>query len=288
MSWNINSLRRIAFVAALALGPALTPAPALSQAVISTGDSFVRFSLLSGRAEPDGTRMAGLMAEVAPEWKTYWRHPDGAGVPPQFDWSGSRNLATIEVLWPRPHVFESFGMTTLGYSGRVVFPVRLAPERPDQPIEIDVKVAVGVCRDICVLEETAVQARIAPDAPNEGGALIAAAEAAVPRPGAEQGLVRATCRISGAGTERRFDAVLDFSRPLQDPMVVLEAPALAWFSSVETTATPGAGPESSHIEVAAALSLADGSTWIDRSDVRMTVLTGGFAADVQGCAAPTG
>jgi DsbC/DsbD-like thiol-disulfide interchange protein len=288
MSWNINSLRRFAVAAVLAFCPLLTPDPAPAQAVVSSGDSFVHFSLLPGRAEPDGSRTAGLVVEVEPDWKTYWRNPGAAGVPPRFDWSGSRNLASAEVLWPRPHVFESFGLTTLGYSGRVVLPVRLAPERADRPIDVDLAVAIGVCRDICVLEESAVRAHIAPDAPEEGGALIAAAEAAVPRPGAEQGLVRATCRISGAGAERRFDAVLDFSRPLDDPIVVLEGPELAWFSEVETTALPGDDPSASRLQVAAAMSLVDESVWIDRSEVRMTVLTGGFAADVQGCAGPAG
>jgi DsbC/DsbD-like thiol-disulfide interchange protein len=289
MSWNRNPARRLMLVVVLALSPVLTAGVARSQSLVSTGESVVHVSLLPGRAEPDGSRMAGLLVEVAPEWKTYWRHPGAAGVPPQFDWSGSRNLASAKVQWPRPSVFESFGMTTFGYSGKVVLPVRLVPERADQPIDVDLSAELGVCHDICLLEQTEVQARIAPDAPEQGAELIAAAEAAVPRPGAEQGLVGATCRISGTGTERRFDAVLDFARPLQDPMVVLEGPpTLGWFSGVETKPVPGAKPESSRLEVAAALSLLDESTWIDRSDVRITILAGGFAADVRGCTAPAG
>jgi DsbC/DsbD-like thiol-disulfide interchange protein len=288
MKRGMTHMQKLLLGVALAVWPALASLPAQSQAVVSTGDSFVAVSLLPGRTEPDGARMAGLVVEVAPEWKTYWRNPGAAGVPPQFDWSGSRNLASAEVFWPRPYVFESFGLTTLGYSGQVVFPVRLAPADPAASMEIDLALVLGVCREICVLEETSVQARIAPGAPEEGGALVAAAEAAVPRPGAELGLSQATCRISGAGKKRSFDAVLDFARRLENPMVVLEGPALAWFSGVETTAGPGEGPDSSRLEVAAALSLLDESVWINRSDVRMTVLAGDFTADVQGCTAPAG
>ncbi len=279
----MEMMRSMFFGAALALWPVLDAGPARSQAVVSTGESFVRVTLLPGRAEPGGVRMAGLVLDVAPEWKTYWRHPGMAGIPPQFDWSGSRNLGAVEVFWPRPSFFESFGLTTLGYAGRVVFPVRLVPERPDQAIEIRLGLALGVCRDICVLEETTATMRIEPGGPETGAALVAMAEREVPRPGAELGLTGAFCRISGTGASRRFDAVLDFARALPDPVVILEGPDLTWFTGVETTVEPGG---SLHVE--ATLSLLDETIWINRSQIRMTVLAGDFAADIQGCTAPAG
>ena len=279
----MEMMRSMFFGAALALWPVLDAGPARSQAVVSTGESFVRVTLLPGRAEPGGGRMAGLMLDVAPEWKTYWRNPGAAGIPPQFDWSGSRNPASAEVFWPRPKFFESFGLTTLGYSGRVVFPVRLVPERPDRAIEIRLGLALGVCREICVLQETTVELRIEPGAPAVGAVLVAMAEAAVPRPGAELGLTGASCRISGAGKKRRFDAVLEFAQALRDPVVILEGPALTWFSGVETTVEPGGS-----LHVGAELSLLDETLWINRSQIRMTVLAGDFAADIQGCTAPAG
>ncbi len=280
----MDILRSMLFCAALAIWPVLESASARSQAVVSTGESFDHVTLLPGRAEAGGTRMAGLVLDVAPEWKTYWRNPGAAGVPPQFDWSRSRNLGAVEVLWARPRLFESFGLTTLGYSGRVVFPVRLVPVRPDLAMEIDLGLALGVCREICVLEETGVQVRIEPGAPEAGAALVAMAEAAVPRPGAELGLTGATCRISGAGKKRRFNAVLDFAQTLQDPVVILEGPDLTWFTGVETTTESGG----SGLHVQATLSLLDETVWINRSQVRMTVLTRDFAADIQGCTAPAG
>jgi len=275
------------FCAALALWPVLDPGLARPQAVVSTGESLVRVTLLPGRAEPGGVRMAGLVLDVTPEWKTYWRNPGAAGIPPNFDWSGSRNLAAAEVLWPRPRLFDSFGLTTLGYAGRVVLPVRLVPERPDQAIEIRLGLELGVCREICVLQETTVELRIEPGAPEAGAVLVAMAEAAVPRPGAELGLTGASCRISGAGKKRRFDAVLDFARALRDPVVILEGPDLTWFSGVETTAETRA-ESGSRLHVGAALSLLDETLWINRSQVRMTVLADNFAADIQGCTAPAG
>jgi DsbC/DsbD-like thiol-disulfide interchange protein len=228
--------------------------------------------------------MIGLVVDIAPHWKTYWRKPGEAGIPPQFDWSQSRNIGTVEVFWPRPSFFDSFGLATLGYSSQVVFPVRLVPKLPSEAIEIDLGLALGVCRDICILEETTVQARIEPGAPESGSLALAAAEQAVPRPGAAQGLAAATCRISGAGKKRRFDADLDFAAALIDPVVILEGPDLTWFTGVETTATPDSG----RLHVAAGLSLLDENIWVNRSQVRMTVLAGDFAADIQGCTAPAG
>ena len=284
---GMDMMRSMLFCAVLALWPVLEPGLARSQAVVSTGESFVQVTLLPGRAEPGGARMAGLVLDVKPGWKTYWRDPGVAGIPPQFDWSGSLNLGAVEVLWPRPSLFESFGLSTVGYSGRVVFPVRLVPEQPDQAMEIGLRLALGVCREICVLEEATVEMRIEPGAPEVEAALVAMAEAAVPRPGAEMGLTGATCRISGAGRKRRFDAVLDFAQTLQDPVVILEGPDLTWFTGVETTTESGT-ESGDRVHVGATLSLLDETIWINRSQIRMTVLAGDFAADIQGCTAPVG
>jgi DsbC/DsbD-like thiol-disulfide interchange protein len=33
---------------------------------------------------------AGILVELEPDWKTYWRVPGDSGIPPQFDWAGSK------------------------------------------------------------------------------------------------------------------------------------------------------------------------------------------------------
>ncbi len=280
----LQKMSRRLFCAALLMAwPLTATGPALGQAIVSSGESFVDVSLVRGRAEPGGARMAGLVLDLAPEWKTYWRSPGATGVPPAFDWSGSRNLAEAEILWPRPHFFESFGLETLGYAERVVFPVRLVPGDPSRAMAVNLGLTVGVCRDLCVLEETTVTAEIAPDAPEEAAALVAEAEASVPRPAAELGLAEARCRVSGAGAERRLEATLVFDRPVEHPAVVLEGPEMVTFRDVETR-----GGDNGRVEVGATLSLLDEKAWIGRSDIRMTVLAEDFAADVQGCRAAAG
>ena len=40
---------------------------------------------------------AGLQIELEPGWKTYWRSPGSSGLPPQFSFSGSTNVAAFDV-----------------------------------------------------------------------------------------------------------------------------------------------------------------------------------------------
>jgi DsbC/DsbD-like thiol-disulfide interchange protein len=263
---------------AVALGAmaCLVAAPAGAQAIVSTGESFLHARLMPGTAEPDGARMAGLRLTLADGWKTYWRSPGEAGVPPVFDWSGSRNLREAEILWPRPHLFESFGVSAIGYAGEVVLPVRLVPEDPARPVEVRLAADIGVCNEICVLEQVDLVETIAPGASPVGAGQIARALAAVPAEAGASGLSAADCRITGEGPDRRLEATLRFTRPLSAPVVLVEGPESVWISDAETRR------EGAELRVSAGISVREGA-WIDRSSLRMTVLDDAFAADIRGC-----
>jgi DsbC/DsbD-like thiol-disulfide interchange protein len=131
-------LRAATLAAAVIAGPALAGGPYASTA------------LLTGWAEDEGARIAGLSIELAPGWKTYWRQPGDAGVPPRFDWSGSDNVAEVTVIWPRPHAFDSFGYRTIGYKDAVTLPLRVVAVDPSMPVTLRLSFDYGVCSDICV------------------------------------------------------------------------------------------------------------------------------------------
>ncbi|MDT8343553.1 MAG: protein-disulfide reductase DsbD family protein [Thermohalobaculum sp.] len=255
---------------------------AAAQALVSSGESFLQADLVLGDRSADGVREAGLRLDIAPGWKTYWRNPGEAGIPPTFDWSRSVNVADIEIDWPRPSSFESFGLRTLGYKHRVVLPLRLHPVDPSAPMALNLRLALGVCDDICILEETSVERAIAPGAAAEDAALLAAARAMVPGPGAGAGLIAATCRLSGAGGDRDFAARLTFDRPLAEPIVVLEGPNDSWFHGTAIVADGG------QIDVTSQLSLVDPGAWVERGDLRISVFAGDVSADIRGCSAPAG
>ena len=249
-----------------------------AQSLYSSGESFAQVSLLPGEVAEDGSRLIGLAISLSPGWKTYWRSPGEAGVPPQFDFSASGNLASAEVYWPRPGLFESFGMTTVGYEGGVVLPVRLLPEDAEDAISLAVSLTLGVCKNICVFEETSLAAVLAPDLAADA-AIIADAVLAVPPQGIAAGLVSASCAITGSGAERLFQARLAFDGAVQNPVVLLEGRADVWFHDEVTTST------GSEVAIEAQVSLLAEEAWISRGDVRMTLLADGKAADIQGCAA---
>ena len=278
-------MRRFKLIsAALIAGTvSLTGIQAHAQALVSKGQSFVSGRLLPGERQTDGGRMAGLRLTLADGWKTYWRSPGDAGIPPSFDWSASVNVASVEVFWPRPEVFISFGMQTIGYSDQVVLPLRVKPLDPARPITLAVTADLGVCKEICVLEQFSLSQTIDPDDRAIGAGQIARAVAIVPPIGANAGLSHATCRITGVGRDRKLALQLAFAHDVQDPVVVIEGNERFWVSKVSTKQTaPGT------IEVNAKLSLASEGAWVTRQDLRMTVLAGALAADIRGCKAPSG
>ena len=64
--------------------------------------------MLSGGQDGD-IWQAGILVELEPNWKTYWRVPGDTGIPPQFDWTGSKNAGAIEVGYPVPSRFQDAG-----------------------------------------------------------------------------------------------------------------------------------------------------------------------------------
>lgn len=105
--------------------------------------------LIPGWEQRDGSHIAGLELRLKDGWKTYWRAPGDAGVPPIFSWQGSENVGRVTVMWPKPQVFWQNGMRSIGYSDRVILPLRVDPSH-DGAVHLDGELQVGICSDICV------------------------------------------------------------------------------------------------------------------------------------------
>lgn len=138
--------------------------------------------LLSGgsaNGKPD-TLYVGLEISMLPDWKTYWRQPgDAGGVPPEFDWSGSKNLAAARVLFPAPHRLVDKSGTTIGYKDSVIFPVEITAKSPAEPVHLKLAVSYGVCKDICIPAEATFEMTVPADVKISDE--ISAAHALVPR-----------------------------------------------------------------------------------------------------------
>ena len=114
-------------------------------------------------AAPEAGRIAGGVEIVLePGWHTYWRTPGEAGVPPMFDFSGSENVAAVEVLYPAPERFDDGASVSLVYKDEVVFPVEITPLDPSRPIILRVDASFGVCREVCIPTQTSSEVGAAP------------------------------------------------------------------------------------------------------------------------------
>ena len=144
-----------------------------------------RVRLLAGPPAEKSAKsyLAGVEITLAEGWKTYWRTPGDAGVPPLFDWTGSTNVATIKVGYPAPRRMQEPGAETIGYTSAVIFPVEVTPREPAKPVDLELKLDFGVCREICIPAEAKLSLTLLPSQllGDPSPALVAALDR-VPRP----------------------------------------------------------------------------------------------------------
>jgi DsbC/DsbD-like thiol-disulfide interchange protein len=138
-----------------------------------------RVRLISGGQDGD-RQLAGIEIALDQGFKTYWRTPGESGLPPRFDWSGSENVSSAEILWPAPTRHEDAGGIAYVYARQVVLPVRVTPADPGKPVRLALSVDYGVCKDICIPAHADLTATLSADGPHR--AALDKALAQVPRP----------------------------------------------------------------------------------------------------------
>jgi DsbC/DsbD-like thiol-disulfide interchange protein len=179
---------------------------------VSSTESKVR--LVSGAVTLDGkpSLIAGVQLRMDGGWKTYWRNPGDSGVPPSFDFAGSKNLKQADVLFPAPHRFADANGTAIGYDDEVTFPVKIAPERDGEPIELRLALSYGLCKTLCVPNDVSLGLELPADAASHPGdaALLEASLARVPKTLGPDGFPRietVTANLDGSRPEILVDAV---------------------------------------------------------------------------------
>lgn len=137
-------------------------APADASAWVEGSHSRAR--LVAGEVEGQGAAralLAGIQLKLDKGWKTYWRNPGDSGIPPQFDWSGSKNIEAVEILWPAPRRFTDPYGTSIGYKDEVVFPVRIELAQAEEPLDLRLKLAYAICKDVCIPAEADLKLEVA-------------------------------------------------------------------------------------------------------------------------------
>ncbi|ETX27605.1 hypothetical protein RISW2_13270 [Roseivivax isoporae LMG 25204] len=240
-------------------------------------EEAISAELRPGWRRPDGTHVAALELRLAPGWKTYWRAPGDAGIPPVFDWSGSRNARTLSIAWPVPHVFRQSGMRSVGYSDRVVLPLMISPGAPGD-VELSAEMQLGVCKDICLPATLRISGTL-PGAGARPDPVIAAALASRPFSASEAGVRGVTCRVAQDGHALRLTAEIEMPTLGRDEETVIEArnPEV-WVAEPDTRRAGGTLTAETRLEHV------DGRPFaLDRSGLRITVIADGQAVDIHGC-----
>lgn len=241
--------------------------------------------VLQGRFRPgwqmeNGHYMAAVDMALTPGWKTYWRAPGEAGIPPEFDWSGSENLAAVAIHWPSPAVFHANGLQTVGYHDGLVLPLEIVPKDPARPVQLRLQIALGVCKDICMPAEL----RLSADLQGQGAPdpAIRKALAQAPETGREAGLQAIACDVAPITDGLRLTARIDMPPRSAEEVVIFEAgdPGI-WVSESASQRQGG-----TLIASADLVPPSRGAFALDRSDLRVTILGSARAVEIIGCPAP--
>ena len=141
------------FGALLALGAGIASPAWAADASPWDGGTRSAVRLIAGTSTNDAGKKVlrgGIEIRLDPGWKTYWRYPGDSGVPPRFSFIRSENLESVRLLWPAPKRFGGPGDTSIGYTGDVIFPLRVLPRDPDRPVLLRFDVDYAICENLCI------------------------------------------------------------------------------------------------------------------------------------------
>jgi len=268
---RFTSLLATAILFAFSLG---TP-PANAQLGL---DELVRIEVLDGGLTQRGTQRAALRIVLAEGWKTYWRAPGDAGIPPRFDWSGSSNVTDVSLSWPTPKVFDLSGFRSFGYEDELVLPIEITTKRPGKPVWLQGIIEFGVCQDVCVPARLSFEQPLDPDAARNPA--ITAALDARPITAAAAGVGAVTCRLSPSQDGGLLIEASITMPSAGGPEVTVIEPGNPQLWTSETTSSRRGNVLTTTSEV---IHLSGTSFALDRSKIRFTVLGKSRAVDILGC-----
>ncbi len=251
----------------------LAPAPLFA----GEGGEPASIRILPGWKSTEGHHFIGVEISLEPGWKTYWRAPGEAGIPPYWDWSGSENVADLAIHWPVPEVFEYAGLDVIGYHDRVVIPIEITPSDTGAPARLSGHAEIGVCHEICVPFSFDFALDL-----EEGGRKVPAIIAAmIDQPvSAETAKVEAvTCQAEPTAKGLKITAKLTMPSAGSPEVVVIESGDGDIWASGASSARVG------NVLTASAemMNLYGDPIALNRSAMRITVLGSDRAVDILGC-----
>ncbi len=257
----------ISALCTLALGWGVAPGNAQSGDVISA-------EVLPGWRTDRGTHMAAVRLTLAPGWKTYWRAPGEGGIPPQINFSGSRNVTAAETHFPAPEVFYANGLRSIGYSKQVVLPIEFAVPDRGRAAQLTARMDIGVCEDICMPMSLNIRATLPSDGARDGVILDALAA----RPAVFDSPL--DCKVTPIADGLRVSASYAVPPGTRAGAVSVVEPGDPTVWATDTQTAIVAGRVTSTVEFVPPRGQ---PMLLDRSAIRVTVLGGARAYELRGC-----
>lgn len=214
---------RILFPAAMVVCLAVPPSASAQDASNWDGQTHSAARLIAGTMSKNNETAflrAGIEIKLDPGWQTYWRDPGDSGAPPIFDFSGSQNVKTVNVLWPAPKRFpDGAGGTSIGYRDHVILPLHVVPAEVTKETALRLKLAYDVCFNICIPVESNLVLKLSGQGAED--AAIEHAEIRVPRPVALGQKVLGDALPQGAQAAGGQSAANENAERHREPLAIL-------------------------------------------------------------------
>lgn len=272
---NSDTIRRFLLRTCLALSCLAIPVAGARAAVGEWVDgNQARIRLVAAAPSAKGEVDAAIEIELDPEWKTYWRSPGDAGIPPVIDFSGSANLKPVSVAYPVPERFDEGGSISNVYRDEAVLVATSTLADPGKPARLTLKLDIGVCQEICVPEH--FETTLAIDGADDPEATRILADARRDLPSAPEPGVFAVKEVRRAGgDDKRPVFEVDATVPeAASAEVFVEGPA-DWYPDTPALVTAD-GPQATYKVTFDRLTA---KTPIAGSSLRVTIKSSGRAIE---------
>jgi len=254
----------------------LSPAPSNAQFEGRSVDEVVQVTLIEGWRMENGRHMAGIRIALAPGWKTYWRAPGDGGVPTVLRLRSAEGIEGMAIHWPRPEVFFTNGMRSIGYRQDVILPVEFAVSGGGAHA-LDGRLDLGVCLDICMPVSLDLSGELLPDTTRDREIGLALSDR--PLTAAEAGAGAVRCTVEPISDGLRVTVTAEVPATGNDETLVLEHrdPGI-WVSEAMTRRDGG-----TVTGVADVVPPDHGTFALNRSDLRITVIGTAMAVELDAC-----
>ena len=116
----------------------------------------VQTRLLTSTFNDDGQKklILGVHFLIEKGWKVYGKDSEGIGMPPSFDFKGSKNITDHKIIWPEAELSEEKIGNTLFryfyYNNEVIIPVEIGLIDQKQTSDIKLNFDFAICKETCI------------------------------------------------------------------------------------------------------------------------------------------